>query len=153
MFWVYTWCINNRWSQLLSGRLRQMVPRWPPMLSSWFHHRKSHCNHPTASTHRHCRQLEMWNLGERINICNFDNDDYGNDDDDLYIIGAVCLSQKSLFPYSRDLVVSDVYSYIPYSKDLVVSMFLDTFVLKIIGRFHVSRHIPYSKNFVVFFCL
>ena len=37
------------------------------------------------------------------------------------------MSQKSLFPYSKDLVVSDVYSYIPYSKDLVVSMFLDTF--------------------------
>ena len=50
----------------------------------------------------------------------------------------MCLSQKSLFPYSKDLVVSDVYSYIPYSKELVVSMFLDTFVLKGIGRFHVS---------------
>ena len=58
--------------------------------------------------------------------------------DDLYIIGAVCLSQKSLFPYSKDLVVSHVYSYIPYSKELVVSMFLDTFVLKGIGRFNVS---------------
>ena len=39
------------------------------------------------------------------------------------------------FPYSKDLVVSDVYSYIPYSKDLVVSMFLDTFVVKGFGRF------------------
>ena len=60
-------------------------------------------------------------------------DDDGDDDDDdgcdgdLYIIGAVCLSQKSLFPYSKDLVVSHVYSYIPYSKELVVSMFFDTF--------------------------
>ena len=56
-------------------------------------------------------------------------------DHDLYIIGAVCLSQKSLFPYSKDLVVSHVYSYIPYSKELVVSMFLDTFVVKRFGLF------------------
>ena len=56
---------------------------------------------------------------------------------DLYIIGAVCLSQKSLFLYSKDLVVSHVYSYIPYSKELVVSV-LDTFVVKGISRFHIS---------------
>ena len=32
-----------------------------------------------------------------------------------------------------------------YSKELVVSMFLDTFVLKGIGRFHVYRYFPNSK--------
>ena len=87
-----------------------------------------------------------------------DDDDYGGDDyddggDDLYIIGAVCLSQKSLFLYSKDLVVPHVSRHIPYSKNLVVSMFLDTFriqgiwsfpcfltlsVFKRSGRFHVS---------------
>ena len=51
-------------------------------------------------------------------------------DNDLYIIGAVCLSQKSLFLYSRDLVISPVSRHIPYSKELVVSMFPDTFVIK-----------------------
>ena len=45
---------------------------------------------------------------------------------------------KVIILYSKDLVVSHVYSYIPYSKELVVSMFLDTFVVKGIGRFHVS---------------
>ena len=35
-----------------------------------------------------------------------DDDDCDDDDYDLYIIGAVCLSQKSLFLYSKDLVVS-----------------------------------------------
>ena len=73
---------------------------------------------------------------------------------------SVCLSQKSLFPYSKDLVVSDVYSYIPYSKELVVSMFLDTFrtqrnwpfpcfltllYSKDLVLSHVYRHIPNSK--------
>ena len=66
-----------------------------------------------------------------------------DDHDDLYIIGAVCLSvclcvclsQKSLFLYSRDFVVSHVYSYIPYSKNLVVSMFLDTFRIQEIWSF------------------
>ena len=78
-------------------------------------------------------------------------------DDDLYIIGVVCLSvcvsQKSLFPYSRDFVVSHVYSYIPYSKNLVVSMFLDTFRIQEIWSFPCflthSIIIPYSKNLVV----
>ena len=40
------------------------------------------------------------------------------DEDDLYIIGAVCLcvclSQKSLFLYSKDLVVPHVSRHIPY---------------------------------------
>ena len=68
---------------------------------------------------------------------------------------SVCLSQKSLFPYSKDLVVSDVYSYIPYSKELVVSMFLDTFVVKRFGLFfcfqccHENAYFPYSKDLVV----
>ena len=64
----------------------------------------------------------------------------GDDLNDLYIIGAVCVcvSHKLLFLYSKDFVVSQVYSYIPYSKELVVSMFLDTFVVKRFGRFHVS---------------
>ena len=40
-----------------------------------------------------------------------------HDDDDLYIIGAVCLSvcqQKSLFLYSKDLGVSHVYRHFLY---------------------------------------
>ena len=40
---------------------------------------------------------------------------------------SVCLSQKSLYLYSKDLVVSQVYRHFPYSRELVVSMFLDTF--------------------------
>ena len=78
---------------------------------------------------------------------------------------CVCLSQKSLFLYSKDLVVPHVSRHIPYWKELVVSMFPDTFriqriwsfpcfqshyVFKEFGRFHVSRHIPYSKNLVAF---
>ena len=55
-------------------------------------------------------------------------------DDDICIIGAVCY-ENAFFPYSKDLVVSHVYSYIPYSKELAVAP--------------VSRHIPYSKNLVV----
>ena len=54
-----------------------------------------------------------------------DYDDY--DDYYLYIIGAVCLCvcrQKSLFLYSKDLVVSPVSRHIPYFKEF--------------GRFHVS---------------
>ena len=95
-------------------------------------------------------------------------------DDDLYIIGAVCLSQKSLFPYSKYFAVSPVYSFIPYSKELVVSMFLRHFLSQKIWSFpcfltllyvcyeiayfpyskdlvvsHVYRHIPYSKELVV----
>ena len=48
--------------------------------------------------------------------------------DDLYIIGAVCLSvclsvcqQKSLFLYSKDLIVSHVYRHFPYSRYFVIS--------------------------------
>ena len=52
---------------------------------------------------------------------------------------------KVIILYSKDLVVSHVCSYIPYSKELVVSMFLDTFVVKGIGRFHVYRYFPNSK--------
>ena len=65
----------------------------------------------------------------------------------LYIIGAVCLSvtKRHHFPYSKDFAVSPVYSFIPYSKELVVSMFLDTFVVKGIYRFHIYRHFPNSK--------
>ena len=45
----------------------------------------------------------------------------------IYIIGAVCVSQKSLFSFSRDFVVSPVSGHfrnsvtppLPYSKDLV----------------------------------
>ena len=54
----------------------------------------------------------------------YDDDDDDDDDDDLYIIGAVCLSvcvsQKSLFLYSKDLIVSHVYRRIPYSRDFCV---------------------------------
>ena len=43
--------------------------------------------------------------------------DTNHGDNDLYIIGAVCLSvcvsQKSLFLYSKDLAVSHVYRHIP----------------------------------------
>ena len=46
---------------------------------------------------------------------------YEDSEVDLYIIGAVCLSQKSLFLYSKDLVVPYVSRHIPYSKNLVVS--------------------------------
>ena len=47
----------------------------------------------------------------------------------LYIIGAVCLyvTKRHHFPYSKDFVISPVYSFIPNSKELVVSMFIDTF--------------------------
>ena len=68
-----------------------------------------------------------------------------HDEHDLYIIGAVCLSQKSLFPYSKDLVVSHVYSYIPYSKELVVSMFLDTFRTQRNWPFPCFLTLLYSK--------
>ena len=76
----------------------------------------------------------------------------------------VCVSQKSLFLYSKDLAVPHVSRHIPCWKNLVVSMFLDTFrtqrnwsfltfiahsVLKGIARFHVSWHFPYSKDLVV----
>ena len=37
------------------------------------------------------------------------------------------VTKRHHFPYSKDFVVSPVYSFIPYSKELVVSMFLDTF--------------------------
>ena len=49
-----------------------------------------------------------------------DDDDDG-DDDDLYIIGAVCLSvcqQKSLFLYSKDLIVSHVYRHLSLFKSV-----------------------------------
>ena len=45
---------------------------------------------------------------------------FNGDDGDLYIIGAVCLSvcvsQKSLFLYSKDLVISYVSRHFPFSK-------------------------------------
>ena len=96
-----------------------------------------------------------------------------HDNDDIYIM-VECLSQKSLFPYSRYLVVSHVYKlhsvlkefgrfhvswHFPYSRDLVVSMFFDTFhtqknwwfpcflthsALKGIGRFHDYKYFPFS---------
>ena len=68
-----------------------------------------------------------------------DNVPYADDDGDLYIMVrclSVCLSvTKRHHFYSKDFVVSPVYSFIPYSKELVVSMFLDTFVFKGFGRF------------------
>ena len=62
-----------------------------------------------------------------------DEDVDGGVDDDIYIMVkcmSVCMLRKGTIPYSKDLVVSHVYSYIPYSKELVISMFLDTFVVK-----------------------
>ena len=44
---------------------------------------------------------------------------------------SVCLSQKSLFLYAKNLVVSPVSRHFPDSRDLVVSP--------------VSRHFPFSK--------
>ena len=50
-------------------------------------------------------------------------DDYDceDDGDDLYIIGAVCLSvyvsQKSLFLYSKDLVISPVSRHLSVFKE------------------------------------
>ena len=77
---------------------------------------------------------------------------------------SVCVSQKSLFLYSKDLVVSHVYSYILYLKKLVISMFLDAFRIQriwlfimFLDTFHnqkcletVKRQNPlkYSKNLV-----
>ena len=50
----------------------------------------------------------------------YDDDDYYYDDndheEDLYIIGAVCLYvcyEKAESPYSKDLVVSPVYRHFP----------------------------------------
>ena len=46
------------------------------------------------------------------------------DGDDLYIIGAVCVSvchENAESPYSRDLVVSHVYRHFPYSRYFVIS--------------------------------
>ena len=79
-----------------------------------------------------------WILGANHHSCFVDYDDvedHAIDDDDLYIIGAVCVSQKSLFLYSKDLIVSHVYRRIPYSRDLVISP--------------VSGHIPYSRYLVI----
>ena len=60
----------------------------------------------------------------------------GDDDDDIYImVKCVSVTKRHHFPYSKDFVVSPVYSLIPYSKELVVSMFLDTFVVKRFGHF------------------
>ena len=47
---------------------------------------------------------------------------------------SVCMLRKGTIPYSKDLVVSHVCSYIPYSKELVVSMSLDTFLFKGFGQ-------------------
>ena len=60
-----------------------------------------------------------------------------NDGDDIYImVKCLCVcNENAYFTYSKDFVVSPVYSYIPYSKKLVVSMFLDTFVFKGFDRF------------------
>ena len=38
--------------------LRSLVPRRPPLLSSWFHPRKSHCICPMASNRQPCSQLK-----------------------------------------------------------------------------------------------
>ena len=43
--------------------------------------------------------------------------------------------KNAYFPYSKDLVVSHIYSYIPYSKELVVSMFLDALRIQRIWLF------------------
>ena len=61
----------------------------------------------------------------------------------------MCLSQKSLFLYSKDLVVSHIYSYIPYSKEMVVSMFLDTFRnQKCLETVKQQNPLKYSENLV-----
>ena len=58
--------------------------------------------------------------------------DHDDADDDLYIIGAVCVcvSQKSLFLYSRDFVVSPVYRHFPYSRYFVISPVYRHHILK-----------------------
>ena len=79
----------------------------------------------------------------------------GNDDDenDIYIMVkclSVCLSvTKRHHFYSKDFVVSPVYSYIPYSKELVVSMFLDTFRTQRNWPFPCFLTLLYSKDLVV----
>ena len=81
-------------------------------------------------------------------------DDDGDDDGDLYIIGAVCLFvTKVIISVFKGFGRFTRFSYIPYSKELVVSMFLTLSVfkgfgrsscfqihsvLKEFGRFHVS---------------
>ena len=56
---------------------------------------------------------------------------------------------KVIILYSKDLVVSHVYSYIPYSKELVVSMFLDTFRTQRNWPFPCFLTLLYSKDLVV----
>ena len=46
----------------------------------------------------------------------------------------MCLSQKSLFLYSKDLVVSQVYRHFPYSKNLVNSPVSRHCLLGKVGR-------------------
>ena len=62
----------------------------------------------------------------------------------------VCLSvTKRHHFYSKDFVVSPVYSFIPYSKELVVSMFLDTFRTQRNWPFPCFLTLLYSKDLVV----
>ena len=64
---------------------------------------------------------------------------------------SVCVSftKRHHFPYSKDFVVSPVYSFIPYSKELVVSMFLDTFRTQRNWPFPCFLTLLYSKDLVV----
>lgn len=55
----------------------------------------------------------------------------------------MCMLRKGTIPYSKDLVVSHVYSFIPYSTELVVSMFLDTFRTQRISR---NRTVANTNN-------
>ena len=93
-------------------------------------------NHPDLKQNYDPHASKDINDGDDDPMPQVDDDDGSDDDDsdDLYIIGAVCLcvcQQKSLFSYSRDLVISPVSRHIPYSKNLVVSP--------------VYRHFPYSR--------
>ena len=64
-----------------------------------------------------CCVLKNINLHGLETPQNGDCDEVGDDDDDLYIIGAVCLSvcqKKSLLLYSKDLGASHVYRHFLY---------------------------------------
>ena len=55
------------------------------------------------------------------------------------------MSQKSLFLYLRDLVVSPVSRHFPYGNRKMTKVI----IFKGFCRFPVSRHFPYSKNLVI----
>ena len=69
----------------------------------------------------------------------YDDDCDDQKNDDLYIIGAVCLFvTKVIISVFKGFGRFTRFSYIPYSKELVVSMFLTLSVFKGFGRFHFS---------------